>query len=326
MKNPVSFEQLQRFVATAELGGISLAARLLKVSQATVTVSVAGLEKSLGQKLFLRDHTGVHLTPAGHELLPKAKDIVARMENAIRDLKTFRNPGKVRSTKSVVRLGIIPQVSQVLLVPLMESRVHGHPDIDLIVKEDAAEEIGQSLETGELDLVISNKMPSGKGIHAKRIVAQEFHLIGTTDTLPTNGKPIRFAELARYPLTQGLMRRDVLQKLADEKSVPLNFDFNSPVTLRKQLIQSVGSCTVSLYYLYLTEILAKELSACPIREPRLVQFLYLLRRSASPPTAAERHMRRLIKSQVDRLIGQAHYRWRRPDRRRTAHSIELDAL
>jgi DNA-binding transcriptional LysR family regulator len=326
MKNPISFEQLDRFATTAELGSISAAARALRVSQATVTVSIANIEKQLGQKLFFRDHSGVQMTPAGNLLLPTAKDILSKMRSAIADVKSFRKTEGSKNRKSFVRLGMITQVSQVLLAPLMENRIRHHPNIDLIVKEGTTEDIVRSLEKGDLDLVISNVNPNKKTISAERIVAQEFYFIGSRALLKRSDKPVRFSELPDYPLIQGGMRKEVLQNLAAAKDVTLNFDFNSPVTFRRQLMQTVGGYTVSLYFLFLKEIMSGELTARPLREPRLIQFLYLLRRSGAAAKTAESPVYDLIKSQVNRLIRQGRYRWHPPDWLAGQRGVELDAL
>ena len=326
MKNPISFEQLDRFATTAELGSISAAARALSVSQATVTVSIANIEKQLGQKLFVRDHSGVKITSAGNRLLPTAKDVLSKMRNAIADVRGLRKTEGVKGQKSFVRLGMITQVSQVLLAPLMESRIRRYPNIDLVVKEGTTEDIIHSLEKGDLDLVVSNVNPNKKSIAAERIVAQEFYLIGSRALLKRSDKPVRFSGLPNYPLIQGAMRKEVLQNLAAARDVALSFDFNSPVTFRRQLMQTVRGYTVSLYFLFLKEIMSGELTARPLREPRLIQFLYLLRRSGVAAKAAELPVYGLIKAQVNRLIREGRYRWYSPRWSAAQRGVELDGL
>ena len=73
-----SFRQLEYFVAAAEHGSISAAARARHVSQPSVSQAVAQLEQTLGETLFRRQVSrGLELTPAGQRLLVRARDILA---------------------------------------------------------------------------------------------------------------------------------------------------------------------------------------------------------------------------------------------------------
>lgn len=64
--------QVRYFVAAAELGGMTAAARELVVAQSAISSAVANLEKDLGVQLFLRHHArGLSLTPASS---PSATD------------------------------------------------------------------------------------------------------------------------------------------------------------------------------------------------------------------------------------------------------------
>jgi DNA-binding transcriptional LysR family regulator len=73
-----SFRQLEYFVAAAEHGSISAAARARHVSQPSVSQAVAQLEAVLGEALFRRQVSrGLELTLAGQRLLGRARDILA---------------------------------------------------------------------------------------------------------------------------------------------------------------------------------------------------------------------------------------------------------
>ena len=57
--------RLRIFMAVAEKGSFTLAAKALGVSQPAVSQNIAELEKSLGAELFLRRKGSVTLTPKG---------------------------------------------------------------------------------------------------------------------------------------------------------------------------------------------------------------------------------------------------------------------
>ena len=67
------WSQVRAFLATAEEGSLSAAARVLGLAQPTLGRQVAALEASLGVALFERAGRGLILTPTGRDLLDHAR-------------------------------------------------------------------------------------------------------------------------------------------------------------------------------------------------------------------------------------------------------------
>jgi len=78
---------LRYFQTIATCGSLTAAARVLKVSQPTLTVAMKNLEERLGTTLLLRERTGVRLTTTGEELLRHAHDVFALLERAEQQIK-----------------------------------------------------------------------------------------------------------------------------------------------------------------------------------------------------------------------------------------------
>lgn len=72
--------QLRYFRVIAEEGSMTRAARVLRVSQPTLTVAIRNLEQSLRTILFHRARNGVQLTATGRELLEQTRDILAQLD------------------------------------------------------------------------------------------------------------------------------------------------------------------------------------------------------------------------------------------------------
>ena len=79
----VSLDQLQAFVAAAETGSFSAAARKLRRAQSVVSTHVANLEADLGLELFRREGRNPSLTRAGQRLLQEARVVLERREHLI---------------------------------------------------------------------------------------------------------------------------------------------------------------------------------------------------------------------------------------------------
>lgn len=76
----MELEQLRIFLAVAEQGSFTAAAKALFVSHSTTSRAVAALERELGTPLFLRQGRSVSLTAAGELLLPEAERLLAMAE------------------------------------------------------------------------------------------------------------------------------------------------------------------------------------------------------------------------------------------------------
>ena len=79
----VNFSQLRSFHAVALTGNVTSAARLLHVSQPTVTTQLKQLEETYGVELVFRMHRGVRLTPVGQQLHKLTMRIFALEEEAL---------------------------------------------------------------------------------------------------------------------------------------------------------------------------------------------------------------------------------------------------
>ena len=78
----VELVQLRYFIAITESGSITGAARMLSVSQPTITVAIQRLEEELKTTLFLRGRGGMALTRTGEELLDHARDVFGTLGRA----------------------------------------------------------------------------------------------------------------------------------------------------------------------------------------------------------------------------------------------------
>src|SRR3712207_1737017 len=78
---------LRYFREIARHGSLTLAARVLRVTQPTLTFAVRRLEESLRTTLLYRGPSGVTLTSTGQALLAQAEQILALIESCEQDLQ-----------------------------------------------------------------------------------------------------------------------------------------------------------------------------------------------------------------------------------------------
>src|SRR5919107_601920 len=71
----VDWNDLRFFLAVARDGSTLAAGRSLRVSQTTVARRIAALEEAIGFPLFEKRQAGYALTPAGEDLLDRARQV-----------------------------------------------------------------------------------------------------------------------------------------------------------------------------------------------------------------------------------------------------------
>lgn len=80
---------LQIFVVTADRGGMTQSARVMRMTQSAVSQVIAGLEHAIDAQLFDRSVRPIALTAAGKILLERARQIILDTQDTFRETQTL---------------------------------------------------------------------------------------------------------------------------------------------------------------------------------------------------------------------------------------------
>jgi DNA-binding transcriptional LysR family regulator len=147
----ISWEDARLFLAVAETGSLSSAARRLKLGQPTVTRRLAALEYAIGTPLFRRSVEGAALTQVGERLLPSAKKMAEWAGELHRAAEASDG-----APRGLVRVTASPFVSFDFLAPFAGHVAHKHPGLRLEVISSIQY---LDLARGEADLALRPRPP-----------------------------------------------------------------------------------------------------------------------------------------------------------------------
>lgn len=171
----MKLDQLQHLVAIVEHGSLRGAARRLDVPQPALTRSVRALEKDLGVALFLRETTGMVLTPAGRRFHLRASSIVNEARRA-RD-EIAQHSGDDLGT-IVVALSIMPHVG--MLPHALQAFRQRYPLVKLQIIEGLFPDVESALREGSIDFYLGaapRAMPS-HGLVVQRLFENTRAVVG----------------------------------------------------------------------------------------------------------------------------------------------------
>jgi len=168
----MDIRQLRYFVAAAETGSLSRAARRSHVTQPTLSQQIARLEAQLGSSLFDRLGRGVALTAAGRALLPRAKRILAEVHGVETELK-----GDVEAGAGSFAVGAIPTMAPYLLPPALRTLAEEFPRCDVSVREDFTERLVEAIADNELDCAVMSLPVEHELLEMERIGTEELLVV-----------------------------------------------------------------------------------------------------------------------------------------------------
>ncbi len=167
-----TLRQVRYFVAVAESGSISRAARQLSVSQSAVTEAVKALEAELGAPLVERSGRGVSLTHRGQVFLRHASRILAAVADASRTLPGGHAPA------GELHLGASSVVAGYILAELLARYRRAFPAVTVEAFEDSPEYLEHLLVNGEIDVAVMvvSRLRETAALEARTIVQSAYRL------------------------------------------------------------------------------------------------------------------------------------------------------
>lgn len=274
-------QQIRCFIAVAEAGSFTAAARVLHLSQPALGGHVRNLEASLGVVLLERHSRGVVLSPAGQAFLGAARKVMAALEEARAAVEPFH--------ARVIRiaLGITPTSGKTLVPDLLMEGAAQQPELQFHLRAGLSDELRQLLiSTAELDAAFCYDPEPHDALLIHPLYEEDLFLVGVPGLVNSADGPLPSAELHRFPLVldhRFHATRRLIETCARDRGTTLQVRVEAePTEVKRTLVLERSNCTVVPYGLFMEDIARGALCARRIVDPPLSRTLALVTRRTLP--------------------------------------------
>lgn len=156
MRRNIDTGLLRSFVAVAETGSMTTAAKQLHLTQAAVSQQIKRLEELFDRQLFDREQRKLSLTSSGGMLLAKAPRLLAMNDEL---WATMTAPDFVGE----VRLGVPGDIISAYIPPILKSFDQAWPDVRVFIVAGVTVDLQEQLKNGSIDLCLTTEQSPKKG-------------------------------------------------------------------------------------------------------------------------------------------------------------------
>lgn len=233
-------EQLRAFIAVAEQGHLTDAAKRLGLAQPTLSRQLQALERELAVRLLVRTPRGMLLSDAGAHFLTHAREALEALRAGTTELDELsQNP------RGTVALGTLPTVGAYLMPTLLQAFHKRHPAVRLRLAEGLPERLEDGVASGELDLAVLN-LPVRRGeLVAQKLWQEDLVLVVPRGhPLGQTRRPVALATIIKEPVVviPGAAGALAIAAACEERGVEprITVETDNPESARRMVERGLG--------------------------------------------------------------------------------------
>ena len=182
---------LRYFLAVAETGNFSRAAKTVSVTQPTLSAGIAKLERQVGARLFERDRQGASLTAAGSRFLVHARRILDEYELALQNIQDVPDP-------RVLRVGVLHTIPTETVEKIVFQH-HRSGSGELVELLDGNErDLAERLDRGRLDIALTVIRPHYGRFRPEVLAAERYMMVLPQDNPLADADEVEAEQLAEF--------------------------------------------------------------------------------------------------------------------------------
>ena len=250
----IKLRHLRLFMAVAEAGGLTAAARAEGLSQPAVSKSLSELEDLLGAKLLSRQGRRMALTAEGEAFRRHAREALASLDAAARAVQPGQGPQRLA-------VGLLPTVSTRFFPAVVAQFLQSRPPVTLSLETGAHPILLRKLREREIDVMIG-RMPQPAELPGLEFefLYEEPIVAAIRADHPARGR--RIAEVLRDFPVMLPTRESIIRKTADEYLASLNLGKLAPAVETSTLALGRGMLFASDAVWFISQgVIEEELEA-----------------------------------------------------------------
>jgi DNA-binding transcriptional LysR family regulator len=188
----MEIRELRAFIAVAEEGSQSAAARRLHLSQSALSQTIQSLERQLDVQLLARSSTGVAVTEAGGNLLREGRDLIAHHDRVVAAVAGGD------ASPQALRVGVPLEFPGDLLPRAIGEMSAGNPLTRVDVSHSSSAAQFAALAAGQLDVALVRECPADPRFDGVLTVEEALGVVLAADAAARLAEPagIRLHQLA----------------------------------------------------------------------------------------------------------------------------------
>ena len=172
----MNLRDLRYLVAVADHRHFGRAAEACFVSQPTLSTQLKKLERELGVELVERNPGHILLTPAGEQVVARARVVLGEADDIVDIARRAQDP-----EAGSLRIGLFPTLAPYLLPHVVPELHRRFPRLELLLVEEKTEVVHQRLREGGLDVGVLALPVEDDQLHEEHLFDEDFVLAAPTD-------------------------------------------------------------------------------------------------------------------------------------------------
>lgn len=297
----MEIRQLKYFVAVADAGSLSAAARKVLIAQSALSKQMSALEAELGVTLFHRGNSGIAINEAGKVFYEYALGILKQL----RDAKAAVLPGHGVLIGSIV-VALPQSVSPIVALPLLQAVGRTYPQVELQLNEELTGNLVDQLIRGSVDIALFTPSGLPAEVSFTPLIEEDLYLIhrahdpeapspGEVTLAQGVARPLVFPSRAHSHSTRAIVDQALEQQQRAPAAVAM--EVNSVYILKSAVEAGIGP-TIMPLNLVLREVAEGRLEAHPFAAPGVFRTLGICTCGTRPAS----NLRTLIAQLITQVV------------------------
>lgn len=287
----ITLQQLEALVCLVEERSFSRAAKKMSLTQPSLSKHIRNLETFTDSTLIMRTKAGISLSDEGAILYGYARRILKLRDEAKDKLLLSKE-----SVSGLVFAGASTIPATYLLPSVLTTLRGSHPDIMVHLSPGDSDSVIHMVLAGQVEIGFIGKPVQDRRLFSERIWDDELVLVTKNDLQGKPNREVSVAEIASLPFVvreKGSGTMSMLEEyLKEHHSTSLaRFsivgEMGSSEAVKEAVISGLGLSILSIHAVR-REIEQGLLVRIPIRGPRIVRSIYLIRKKQFTPLLQHR--------------------------------------